>query len=707
MKIFQQFVVLAFVTGCLYPAALAQTPEKQNVDVIRINTQLVQTDVMVFDKQGRLVTGLPQDDFELTLDGKRQPLSFFESVVSGTRHEAKQVAAARLSSPNAALAEPAPSQGRIIFFFLDDVHLTAESLARSRRALTEFVDNRMNAGDQLAIVSTSGQIGFLQQLTDEPEVLHEAIERLNNKRNPETYAGRTTISEYQANQVAEHADRNLFNYLVSSTINEYQLIPPKGGDPRGLDNLAVNNVRNRVRQINAQSRVVNLNTLNVLLSLMRSSAPLPGRKLLFFLSEGFITDGRASGALALLKQVTSVAAETGVVVYTMDVRGSYYDSDIDASRNVFPDGLGSGMTARNPNAEAAAMREPLRILADDTGGRALLESNSIGDSIQQAIEETSSYYLLAWRPDSDAERSGKARLKVTLRNHPDLRVRLRQNYFSTRAVTDGSPAKKPIQATTQPELELVQTLASLYPKRSLPVSLSVGYAANSPTTFGLQVSMQIDRSALGFAGDQKNEKREIDVLGAAIDDRGAIVSFKQVLTVVSNDEAQQKNQPVIWNLPLKAQPGLYQVRVAVRAREGGFSGSANRWIKLPELVPSNLQMSSLFIAQRSDAQHQDARPLQVNVDRHFTRGSILRYQTYLYNSDKETEIQSRILKNNQPVGTPLSGRPTNASLNNSGVPYSTEIPLNNLTAGNYTLEVRATKGTTKEVVSQRLRFVVD
>jgi len=52
-------------------------------DVVRVNTELVQTDVMVFDTEGKLVNGLQPEQFELLIDGKPQPITFFDSVVTG------------------------------------------------------------------------------------------------------------------------------------------------------------------------------------------------------------------------------------------------------------------------------------------------------------------------------------------------------------------------------------------------------------------------------------------------------------------------------------------------------------------------------------------------------------------------------------------------------------------------------------------------
>ncbi|HEY0386265.1 MAG TPA: VWA domain-containing protein, partial [Pyrinomonadaceae bacterium] len=577
---------------------------------------------------------------------------------------------------------------------------------------------------------TSGQIGFLQQLTDNEAVLHEAVARLNYKRNPETYAGRTVITEYQANQVEEHSDRDLFNYLVTSTMNEFQLVPPKGGDARGLAQIAVNSVRNRVRQTNAQARAVTTDTLAVLLSLMRSSAQLPGRKLVFFMSDGFITDARAA-AMTMLKRVTEMAARSSIVVYTMDTRGNYSDPAVDAGRNDFPDGLASGTSARNPSTEAAAMREPLRILADDTGGRALLNSNSIPDSIQQALDETSDYYLLAWRPDTDEQRSGRARLKVTVKNHPELRVRLRRNYYAAPAALSQPERSKestvmtataPLASSStasaglKPEVALLGALGALYPTRQLPTSLAVGYLNTPDQGLILKLSMQIERRAFDFDATADKEKREVDVIGAAIDDRGVIVSFKQLLTVAPDPSTRaQEALPVLWNQQLRVPPGLYQVRVAVRERGSGRTGSTRQWIEVPDVSQGSLQLSSLFLGERRAAateQNAGPRPLLVDVDHHFARSSVLRYQTYIYNAASATrpelEVRTRVVRDRSVVLNMPPGRvPTEGPADHARLPYWAEIPLAELLPGQYLLQVTVTDRATNASATQSLRFTVE
>jgi len=696
-----------------------QPPAKQRPlpsdEVVRINTELVQTDLTVLDKRGHFVEGLRPEQFELSFGGKPQPISFFEQVTAGSAREASQVATARggPASINNSTLKPAGDRARVIFFFLDDVHLSSASLIRARKALTEFIDNQMSENDQVAIVSTSGQIGFLQQLTDYRPMLHAAIERLYYKKNPETYAGKVPISDYEASQVADNNDRDLFLYLVTATMNEYQ---SKGA----LRRVAANIVQNRVRQISAQTRMVTTDLLEVLESLMSSSASLPGRKLVFFISDGFITNVRGSNALILLQRVTDLAAKSGVVVYTMDARGTITDPLVDAGRNDFPDGMASGTQARHPSLENVAMQEPLHILADDTGGRAIIGSNSFGDAFQQAIDETSNYYLLAWRPNGDEEKAGKARIKVTIKDRPDLRVRLRRNYYapapaSTKAKAQAEETETATAAAQSPEAGLLSALGTLYPRQVLRTSLAVGFMSTPDQGLVLKAAMQIERAALDLSA--LTPKSEVDVVGAAIDDRGTIVTFKQLLTVTFDPAAPTQSPIVVWNQQLHVPPGLYQVRVAVRERSTGITGSARQWIEVPDVSGGRLQISSLFLGERKTSGAGDRagvpQAVMMDVDQHFTRSSVLRYQTYVYNamrnsSSADVEIQTQVLRDRRAVITTAPAKlPTDTTKDVARFPYWAEISLNPLPPGRYSLQVTATDRVSKNTASQTASFVVE
>ncbi|MDX6382742.1 MAG: hypothetical protein QOK48_315, partial [Blastocatellia bacterium] len=125
-------------------------------DVVRINTELVQTNVMVFDKQGHFVDGLKQEQFELTVDGKTQPIYAFEQVRAGSARETKLLAGGNGPEPSSEKAAANADRGRTVIFFIDDLHLSLDSLGRTRKALAHFIDTEMNENDRVAIASTSG-----------------------------------------------------------------------------------------------------------------------------------------------------------------------------------------------------------------------------------------------------------------------------------------------------------------------------------------------------------------------------------------------------------------------------------------------------------------------------------------------------------------------------------------------------------------------
>jgi VWFA-related protein len=563
------------------------------------------------------------------------------------------------------------------------------------------------------VVSTSGRVGFLQQLTSNQAVLHEAVARLTDQRKTEAYAGKVPISEYDADQVALAHNRELFNYLVQATAAEFQMDPM----------LAANMVRNRVAQVEAQARTSTTDTLMVLESLIRSSAPLPGRKIVFFVSGGFVTDPRGSSVLDRLHRVTKTAAEVGAVIYTMDARGTFVNTYIDTSTNAYPDF--TGHVSRNVFAEGQATQESLHILADDTGGRAFLGSNSFSDGFRQALTESSNYYLLAWRPTREEDRRGKSRFTVTINGHPELKVRLRHGFINLPRAANVKTETKPAtgDAASSPDAELLRALGSLYPVRALPVSLSVGYVNTPSKGLMLTASMQIDLAALesdrqmvGQSGKQgigqtAVQKNEIDVLGVALDDRGSIYSFKQKLSINPEDVVKAGEKSVLWNQELFLRPGLYQVRVAVRDRQTGRAGSAMQWLEIPPVTPDKLSMSSIFIGERKSQELTAADKVRVDVTRSFNRGSRLRYQTFVYEAtggvDADVMVQVQILRDGQAVLTmPASKLSTSTATDFARISFSGEVGLEQLPAGRYVLQISATDQKTKSTASRQTDFTV-
>jgi hypothetical protein len=362
----------------------------------------------------------------------------------------------------------------------------------------------------------------------------------------------------------------------------------------------------------------------------------------------------------------------------------------------------------------------LNLLSDKTGGRTIVNSSELNQDIEQAVRETSEYYVLAWRPDSENERNATARLEVTIPGRPDLRVRLRRSYFVSAGSTAGSGnAKTPAAANTTPEAQLLAALGSAQPMRTLPASLSVGYVMNAESGMVLQASMQVAREAFDFDPAITGRKSEVDVMGAAIDDRGLIYSFKQVVTVTPQPTPESPQAPVVWNQHLKVRPGLYQVRVALRERLSGRTGSAIEWIEIPSAERKSFSMSSLFLGERppepvtAGKPANEPQPIRVRADHRFARTSVLRFQTYVYNASRngaapDVWINARVLRGNQMVLRVATSKiPPDVAKDPVRIPYWSEIALQDLAPGFYTLQVSATDRSGGATASQSITFSVE
>jgi len=129
----------------LFPAVvLSQTKPAEPSDaqdVIKFETSLVQTDVMVFDKKGRFVDGLKPEQFQLKINNSPREISFFEAIHSGSY--ASKPPEANPAQPNTLSQLKADAQRRAVIFFVDDLHLAPDSLVRTRQALLDFIASRI------------------------------------------------------------------------------------------------------------------------------------------------------------------------------------------------------------------------------------------------------------------------------------------------------------------------------------------------------------------------------------------------------------------------------------------------------------------------------------------------------------------------------------------------------------------------------------
>jgi VWFA-related protein len=561
-----------------------QPQQPQDDDVIRVNTELVQTDVMVFDKKGRFVSDLNPEQFVLKVDNKPRSIAFFERVSSGSLREttiAEPDRPAAVTNPTS----PAPvAARRTVIYFVDDLHLAPTSLVSTRKALLDFIDHGMGERDQVAITSASGQIGFLQQFTDDKVALRSAVGRLSYRANTKIDMENPPMSEYIALKIRE-GDEQAMTYYVQQ-IQLQNCFKAGGGlictvSPQSAREM----VKQRAQEIVLHSAPDTDNTLRLLEGLMRSAGQLPGRKLVFFISDGFYLNDFKSGSRDRIKRITDAAGRAGVVIYTLDARGLISES-LDVTNNRPIDS--KGMTATVTTGEISASQDGLNALAGDTGGRAFRNTNApMAKWINKMLDETANYYLLAWTPDSEEQKRGKFKnISVSIAGQPDLKVRLRQSYFKTAPLPLLTLKKKAEKDPTKAREEDMRVIVDApVSQRQIPTELTLNLAQMPGVGTRINARLQISREFLTFELNDGKESADVDIAGIFYNDKGKpINSFVGRLKVFPVPEnSSPKNRPVVYGFHEWLPAGLFQVRVGVRDLKSGKIGSAMQWIQIPNL----------------------------------------------------------------------------------------------------------------------------
>ena len=171
------FCILLPVLAQNKPAPQPQQTSDDKDDVVKINTNLVQVDVVV-TKDGKPVPNLTADDFEIFEDGRRQTITNFAYIsnvpAAAPAKPDKKAAANAVPYAPVNINEP----HRTIAFVVDDLGLSAESMGQVRRQLRKFLAEQLQPNDLVAIMRTSGELGALQQFTNDKRLLNRAVEHL-------------------------------------------------------------------------------------------------------------------------------------------------------------------------------------------------------------------------------------------------------------------------------------------------------------------------------------------------------------------------------------------------------------------------------------------------------------------------------------------------------------------------------------------------
>jgi len=722
-------IVTALALFAVTPHVLGQEKNKENQpteDVIRVYTDVVQTDVMVFDKQGHFVNGLKPEDFTLRVDGQPRPIEFFDRVSAGSAREEAQLSSKAGTPPSDPSVSEPVDRGRTILFYVDDFHISPGDLTLLRKGLLKFIDDDLGQNDEAVITSASGQIGFLQQLTDNKAVLRAAVMRIKAQSPSFVSDGeQPPMNEHQALVIdrspaamgSASADP-LLQYFIQREIENGAISPtPSRPGSNATADAAELHVRARARAILEQSANFTTNVLSSFESLVDSSARRPGRKLVFFISGGFYTDRRNADTSQKIDQITRKATRNGVVIYSLDARAlttgePQPGEPVDVTEM-------TGIVEREQRNELSESREGMTVLAVETGGRTIFDTNALDTSIARAVTETSFYYLLGWRASHEMQTARKPpRVEVSVVNRPELSVRLGHGFASVTAAGSSKPSATKRQSEKPSESQLRDTLVAAYPSKALPVALDLQYQKSDKEIL-LTASMQIPIESLSLTSEGDKDKAVADVAGFIYNDEGKVVQhFSKRMALTPAASNSMPDETFTFKYQAVLPPGLYQVRVGTRDERSGKTGTVHQWIEIPDLSDHKLALSSLITGEvppgTQDIQSQSTRMI-LRANHHFHGDNTFHFLLYAYNfglastsSKPDLAVQARFLRDRlEVITTNFLDVPTSDLSLKDRIPVYADFPLKILGPGRYTLRVTVIDRVAKVSASQEIRIEIE
>ncbi len=404
----------------------------------------------------------------------------------------------------------------------------------------------------------------------------------------------------------------------------------------------------------------------------------------------------SASLMDMLREVFDTANRNNTSLYAVDPRGlAAFEYDISQGVGIQTDRQGLNESL-----------DTLRVLADNTDGRAIINRNDLASGMKQIIKDSSGYYLLGYTSSAGPTDGKFHKIDVRLiARRSGLDVRARKGYW---AYTPEEAA-----AATAP------------PKPGAPPAVTTALNSIAEPLRG--------RAARFWIGTARGENGRTKVtfvwepIPAAPGDRreAADVPVRVALTVTASDGrplfrgrvpdadagsgAAGVNGPGAGAPPdaaagasatFDAPPGPLQLRMMVEGAHGQIVDSTTQDVTVPDFTTVQVSMSTPRVYRTRTAREMqqiksqlDARP---TPGREFSRTERLLVRIDAYAPGGAVpELSAKLLNR---TGQPMADLPVQPA---SGPTFQIDLPLGSLAGGEYLLQVNAKTdaGTAQQLIA--------
>ncbi|MGE5360978.1 MAG: VWA domain-containing protein [Bacteroidales bacterium] len=708
-------VGLAAKSGPQQSAQQQQQPRQQPADqqqrppTFRTGVNFVRVDAYP-TANGRIVSDLKQDEFEVLEDGVPQKIETFERVEIRTPGaEVERAEPTSIAASNQAAADP---RNRLFVLFLDSYHTSRDTTSVGASAGVYGRENTRASGRDNSRIGHA-LATFLQQLIGADDLI--ALARPEMPMDTITFTRRPSSFEDFLFSGGEW-QRRFEAVDLDDTERQYQQCYPE--EPGVVGQMIA---RRRERMV-----IDALNSLVAHLQNLREE-----RKAILVVSEGwqlFKPDSRLSvrrdgsipgaqpigvrGGQPTIGDPRDMTSRYGCdrdrgMLAELDNEREFrtmLDSANRANATFYPidprglpvfDGLPGGSVI----ADATALRtrqDSLITLATATDGVASVNSNDFAKSFKRISDDLSSYYLLGYY-STNAKTDGKFR-KITVRvKRPGVDVRARRGY---NAATEAEMASRmrveaPVDAETRTRDAALSTLGAARADR--PTHLAAGYRWQAQTGDAVRpvvwVTAELDAAAARSAEWSGGADASVTLASAA---GQPIATQTGKMTATARAIVLQFDQPGL-------KPGEYLVKLRAAGQPGSGADAGEQFrvtVPADQAAPAGA-LGQPWLYRRGPY---TGPAYQATADARFRKAERLRVDVPLPGPGPADSVTARLLDRK---GQPIVAIPVNAAQREDGaLRFATaEVVVAPLAPADYLVEVSVARGPKTEKVLAAFRVI--
>ncbi len=632
----------------------------------RTDINFVRVDAIVTDKQGRPVADLTPEDFEVLEDGEKQSIETFKLIRVDGNPPPGESAPREINSIYAEESEARRDDVRLFVIFFDDYHVRLGASLAVKDPLVRFIETQVGPMDMIAMMYPLDPLRAVSFTRNKKAVIQQILSWQGRKY--QYIPPRNMFEEQYANYPVQVVEK-IRNQVSLSALRG--LMTRLGGMREGRKTVIVvsegytDYVPPQLRGNNAQSGIRGLGT-----SAMTGDASVD--------PVGAMNEDRARffgdmDIRMLMRDVTTDANRNNVSMYMLDPRGlAGFEFDIN-------EGVGLQMDA----AALRATQDSLRVMADETDGRAIVNRNDLGSGLVQMLRDASAYYLLGYSSNAAPTDGRFHQIRVRVKR-PGIEVRARRGYWALRpdeaasAMAAPRPGPPPDVNVALSEIDKVA--------RARTVRTWVGYAPDASGKTRVLFTWEPVTSAPGATFSGGEAVSQVTVM-AVNETEGPV--YRGKIPASAPQPPSAAPAPGGGQTSFLITPGAAQVKVSVEANGGGVLGSDLLELTVPDFTKAPLAVGTpaLFRARtQRDLQALMAAPTpQPTAARQFSRTEKLLMRVHVTGSAPAIRMMSR-------TGDGMSPLVVREAPQGSPFTHEVEVPLASLPAGDFLIEVKAGEG---------------